>query len=68
MTYMCNLQVEIQKFLDMVCSKVPLSKYSSECTGFVDDYTKPIIQLLLSEMDPDQICESLSVCSTNKKG
>ncbi|XP_071808174.1 uncharacterized protein [Asterias amurensis] len=60
-------QVEIQKFLDMVCSKVPLSKYSSECTGFVDDYTKPIIQLLLSEMDPDQICESLSVCSTNKK-
>ncbi|XP_022087388.1 uncharacterized protein LOC110977496 isoform X2 [Acanthaster planci] len=59
-------EAEIQKLLDTVCSKIPLSSLAKDCQEFVDDYTKPIIQYLLAGMDPDTICDFLKVCDPSK--
>ncbi|XP_038060562.1 uncharacterized protein LOC119731463 isoform X3 [Patiria miniata] len=61
-----STEAGIQKFLDTVCSKVPLSTVAKDCQEFVNDYTKPIIQYLLAEMDPDNICDFLKVCDQSK--
>ena len=57
----------IENALKMVCSKLP-STISQECSDFVDQYADLVINLLIQEGDPKQVCTALSLCQASKKG
>jgi len=58
-------EAEIKAALDKVCSYLPAT-LADECKSFVTLYGDLIIQLLLSEMDPQQICTQLGLCGNSK--
>ena len=50
----------------MVCSYMPES-IADKCEDYVQEYGDEIIKLIVSmEMDPDQVCAALGLCSTLK--
>ena len=50
----------------MVCSYMPES-LADKCEDYVQEYGDEIIKLIVSmEMDPDQVCAALGLCSTLK--
>lgn len=51
----------IKHALENMCSVLPKS-IKPECTLFVDMYTDKIIQLLLDDLTPDQVCQALHLC------
>ncbi|CAL4060457.1 unnamed protein product, partial [Meganyctiphanes norvegica] len=53
----------IKHALENLCSKLPKS-IKGECKFFVDLYTDKIIQLLLDDLTPDQVCTALHLCKT----
>ncbi|XP_052768278.1 uncharacterized protein LOC128208756 [Mya arenaria] len=54
--------VAIEEALDKVCSLMP-DTLSAECTDFVKQYGKLVIQFLVQELDPKEICTKLTLCS-----
>ncbi|CAB3995678.1 hypothetical protein BSL78_18317 [Paramuricea clavata] len=54
---------EIEAALEKVCSLLP-STIKSECDTFVEEYGPEILKLLLQELQPDQICAELGLCSS----
>ena len=61
---MCMLQTEIKAALEKVCSILP-ETVRNQCTSFVDTYSAAIIALLAQELDPQQICTALGLCSSS---
>jgi len=57
---------EIKQLLDKLCSYLP-SSISSECDALISEYYDAIIQLLLQELDPDQVCTELGLCTSAAK-
>ena len=55
------IQTEIEHALDQVCGYLP-SMYKNECDQLVASYTPMIIQLLVQEMNPKQLCSLLHLC------
>lgn len=55
----------IEKFLDEVCSLLP-SSISTECKDFVSQYTPTILQLLIDEISPSDVCTKLGLCRSSK--
>ena len=45
-----------------MCGILPKS-VSAECKAFVDEYGPMVVKLLLEELDPEKVCETLSLCS-----
>ncbi|XP_074648494.1 prosaposin-like isoform X2 [Tubulanus polymorphus] len=53
---------QIVRALDRVCTLMPKT-VRAECQSYVNAYAPALIQLLASDIDPQQICTFLGVCS-----
>lgn len=53
-------KAEIKEKLEHACSKMAILE--SECSAMVDKYSELIIQLLMAEFTPKQICRELGMC------
>ncbi|CAG5121767.1 unnamed protein product, partial [Candidula unifasciata] len=58
-------EAEIVAILQGICNELP-QNYSQECKTLVSQYVPLIVQLLLAELKPEQICEALSFCQSQK--
>ena len=58
-------QAEIEQLLDQVCAILP-GDLKQQCDTLVQQYGPIIVQLLLQELDPTQVCTALGLCSSNK--
>lgn len=56
------LQKEIIDALDKICQSLP-DTLKAECEMFVNQYGPTVIALLLQELDPEQVCTKLGLCS-----
>jgi saposin len=57
---------EVMLALEKVCSILPKTVVEA-CTSFVDVYGKAIIELLLQELDPEQVCTQIGLCGSAAK-
>ncbi|XP_028967063.1 uncharacterized protein LOC100907708 [Galendromus occidentalis] len=53
-------EAELKDKLDGICRVIPVD--ATACQSFVDRYADQIISLILSDTDPERICEVLGVC------
>ena len=54
---------DIQKELDYVCNVAIPKRLRSECTSFVDKYGPAIIDIIIQEVTPDNVCELIGLCT-----
>ncbi|KAH9498380.1 hypothetical protein Btru_008134, partial [Bulinus truncatus] len=57
-------EAEIEAILDKVCDILPAS-IKQQCENLVQQYGPLIIQLLLKELDPTQVCTAIGLCTNN---
>lgn len=57
---------EIEEELKLVCNYFP-TKLSSECFAFVNEYGPYVIKLIATDLDPQSVCQELSLCGQNRK-
>lgn len=56
----------VERAVEMICAYMPQS-VSDQCIDFVQQYGDQIIDLIIkAEMNPDQVCAGLSLCSSVK--
>lgn len=55
----------IKKVLDGLCAHLP-NKLRSECVDFVDTYSNELIDLLITDFKPEEICVQLKLCPKTK--
>lgn len=55
----------IKKVLDGLCTYVPL-KLRKECIDFVDTYSNELVDLLITDFKPEEICVQLKLCPKTK--
>ncbi|EDW67622.2 prosaposin [Drosophila virilis] len=55
----------IKKVLDGLCSHLP-SKLRSECVDFVETYSNELIDMLITDFKPEEICVQLKLCPKSK--
>merc|ERR1719427_495116 len=60
-----STQAEIEQALDQVCGFLP-GQYKDECDQLVAQYTPMIIELLVAEFTPRQLCALMGVCVAQK--
>ena len=58
-------QAEIEQALDQVCGFLP-GQYKDECDQLVAQYTPMIIELLVAEVTPKQLCSAMNLCPASK--
>lgn len=63
--YVFFLQEEIQEALKHVCVRLPQSM-EAECEDLVKAYTNELIELLIADLKPEEICEYLKLCTDKK--
>ncbi|XP_077287168.1 prosaposin [Arctopsyche grandis] len=56
-----STEENIQNALDNLCSHLP-AKLRSECTDFVDTYSKQLVEMLAAEFTPQEVCVYLKLC------
>jgi len=56
-------QDEIRNTLDTLCEYMP-SSISKPCEEYVDAYAETVIQLILQDFTPQQICAEIGLCSS----
>lgn len=52
----------IKHTLETLCNHLP-QKLHVECTDFVDSYAKTLVNLLVNDLSPQQICVQLKLCT-----
>ncbi|PAA73160.1 hypothetical protein BOX15_Mlig011638g1 [Macrostomum lignano] len=52
---------EVMDVLEKVCNFMPTQEQSA-CRSFIEQYTPYIIQLLMQDVDPKQICQTIGLC------
>ncbi|KAJ5071081.1 hypothetical protein M0811_10565 [Anaeramoeba ignava] len=58
---------EIEQFLENVCNMLP-SPINTICDGLIEQYIPVIVQLLVNDFPPDQICTEIGLCTSMKVG
>ncbi|KAI8797151.1 proactivator polypeptide, partial [Biomphalaria glabrata] len=58
-------EAEIESLLEEACAILP-SSVIQECNNFIEEYGPMIIQLLIKELDPSQVCTAIGLCAGNK--
>ena len=58
-------QAEIEALLSQVCTILP-DALKPECQALVGQYGPLLVQFLVNELQPDQVCKTLGLCSTTK--
>ena len=56
-------QDEIRNALDTLCEYMP-SSISDQCEQYVDAYAEAVIQLILQDFTPQQICAEIGLCTS----
>ena len=56
-------QDEIRNTLDTLCEYMP-SSISKPCEEYVDAYAETVIQLILQDFTPQQICAEIGLCTS----
>ena len=56
-------QDQIERTVEFICSQLP-GTIQEDCIGFVEEYGDSIIELLTKQLDPKEICQSLSLCKS----
>jgi saposin len=56
---------EIKHFVENICTKLP-SAVRGECKTLVDNYEPLIVQLLVNDVDPEQICAEIKLCDADQ--
>jgi saposin len=51
----------IKKKLEKLCTKLP-SKWKGECTNFVSSQLQSILDMLVAQVKPEEICVLLEIC------
>lgn len=59
----CHQLLLFLQILDGLCRQT--GKFSKNCLALVDEYYQPLYNLLISEIRPKQICESVGLCGEN---
>lgn len=55
------LQATIQAELDKLCNHLPRS-LTDQCTSFVESYSKELVEMLLADLTPQEVCAYLRLC------
>lgn len=63
--YVVFLQKNIEDQLDKLCVHLPHSLVE-ECTDLVKGYSKEIIELLLADLTPQEVCVYIKLCDASK--
>lgn len=51
----------IKEALEGVCQRLP-SSVQKDCVRLVDAYSKEIIEMLLADLKPEEVCAALKLC------
>ncbi|BFZ17741.1 hypothetical protein BsWGS_20780 [Bradybaena similaris] len=62
-----STQAEIEAELDKVCKILP-ANWTQQCVSLVESYTPLIIQMLIGELRPEDVCKAIKWCPANKQG
>jgi saposin len=60
------LQEEIRRELDTLCADLPKS-VAGECRDFVDTYEEQLVDMLIADFTPKEICTYLKLCDPTIK-
>lgn len=60
------LQENIVKELDKLCVALPKS-LGGQCEDFVKAYSKELIEMLLSDLTPQEVCVYIKLCDETKE-
>lgn len=52
----------IEKALETVCQYMPTNEFKSTCHKYVSAYTQVLIDLLVQNVPPQEICQSIHLC------
>ncbi|XP_044260059.1 prosaposin [Tribolium madens] len=55
----------IKEALNKLCDHLP-KDVAAECNDFVNTYTDELVQLLIADLNPQEVCVYLKLCSDNK--
>lgn len=58
-------QENIKEALTKLCSHLP-GNMKEECQDFVDTYTNELVEMLIADLKPEEVCVYLKLCSDNK--
>ncbi|XP_054003194.1 uncharacterized protein LOC128889529 isoform X2 [Hylaeus anthracinus] len=58
-------EANIESVLDKLCIHLPRS-LSEECTDLVKGYSKELVDLLLADLSPQEVCVYIKLCDDNK--
>jgi hypothetical protein len=61
-----DVQEEIRKELDQLCSELPKS-VAGDCRDFVDTYEEQLVDMLIADFTPKEICTYLKLCDPDVK-
>lgn len=56
------MQDEIKESLEKVCNHLP-GNLKPECTDFVNTYTDELIEMLIADFKPEEVCVYLKLCT-----
>jgi len=59
------LQANIEAELDKLCNHLPRS-LTDQCTDFVKSYSKELVEMLLADLSPQEVCVYLHLCDSTK--
>jgi len=59
--FQANIEVE----LDKLCNHLPRS-LTDQCTDFVKSYNKELVEMLLADLSPQEVCAYLHLCNSIK--
>ncbi|CAN7993706.1 unnamed protein product, partial [Ixodes hexagonus] len=59
-----STEEEIRQLLDKVCSLLP-GKTRQECVDLVNTYLDALVSLLMQQLTPQQICQTLGLCPSS---
>lgn len=57
-----HTEESVRKTLENICQHLPKS-IRQDCTNFVDSFSKQIIEMLVAEFTPDEVCVALKLCN-----
>jgi saposin len=57
-------EAEVEAALEKVCGFLPAT-IKDECDSFVQAYTPAIINLILQNVQPDEICSKIGLCTSS---
>jgi saposin len=60
------MQEEIRQELDALCNQLP-ETLAGDCRNFVDTYEEQLVEMLIADFTPQEICTYLKLCDPTRK-